>query len=399
MVIYCDSIYTEDGVLDGYLELRDGKFERILPKTAGLQADREFSGCRIIPGIVDTHNHGGFGVRINDGCTEEEVKLYLKGEASFGVTGVFPTTFQLEAMKLIRRMAREWQDGAQILGINSEGPWGARVGEKGVNTGYPKVDMEVARQMTEAGGECLKLVCIAPEVEGAGEAMDYFLSKGITMAIYHTNANYDQANAAIDRGITVATHLGNVMTGLHHRDIGTMGACLLRDEVDCEVICDGLHVCNPMLDIIFRLKPHSQIMMVSDNVQYAAAPAGEYRRETQTEHSDRNRIFVTEDGRVLSESGRLSGSSKPVLYGMKNLVEHLHMPLEEVIRFSSYNPCRKYGFLERKGSIREGKDGDFVVITPDFQVVETYSMGRKVYDRDRDTELFNQEFLRKYKIR
>ncbi len=398
MVIYCDRIYMEDGIKDGFLEIRDGKFGKFFPKETEMKADLDYSGFRIIPGIVDTHNHGGFGVRINDGCTEEEVKLYLKGEASWGVTGVFPTTFQLKAMELVSRMAEEEQDGAQILGINSEGPWGARVGEKGVNTGYPKVDMEVARAMVQAGGKWLKLVCIAPEVEGAGKAVDYFLSQGITMSIYHTNANYAQANEAIDRGITVATHLGNVMTGLHHRDIGTMGACLLRDEVDCEVICDGMHVCNPMLDIIFRLKPHDKVMMVSDNVQYAGAPAGEYLRETQVENSDRNRIFVTEDGRVLSQSGRLSGSGRPVLYGMKNLVEQLHMPLEEVVRFSSWNPCRKYGYLDRKGSIREGKDGDFVVISDEFQAEATYCMGKCVYDRKRDRELFNQEFLRKYKV-
>lgn len=398
MIIYSDNIYMEDGKKEGYLTIENGKFQSFYPADAGIVPDENWEGFRIIPGIFDTHNHGGFGVRINDGVTEEEVRLYLKGQASVGVTSVFPTTFELNAMRLVSRMADEVQDGAQILGIHSEGPWGARVGEKGVNTGYPSVDMEYAAKMVEACRGKLKLVAIAPEVEGAGEAIDYFISQGITMAIYHTNANYEQANAAIDRGITVATHLGNVMTGMHHRDIGTMGTCLLRDEVDCEIICDGLHVCMPMVDIVFRIKDHSRLMMISDNVQYAGAPAGEYMRETQTENSDRNRIFVTADGRVVSASGRLSGSSKPVLYGMKNLVEKLHMPLEEVVRFSSYNPCKKYGFLDKKGSIKEGKDADFAVITEDFQVVCTYCQGEKVYDRERDRELFNQEFLRKYKV-
>lgn len=398
MVIYSDEIYMEDGKKDGYLVIRDGRFKEFHPKERKLIPDRDFTGFRVIPGIIDTHNHGGFGVRVNNGCTQKEVKLYLKGQASYGVTGVFPTTCELEAMGLAAGMAGEFQDGAQILGIHSEGPWGARVGEKGVNTGYPAVDMDVAREMVKACGGRLKLVAMAPEVEGAAGAMDYFLSQGITVAIYHTNADYNQACRAIDRGVTVATHLGNVMTGLHHRDVGTMGACLLRDEVDCEVICDGLHVCIPMLDIIFRLKNHDRIMMVSDNVQYAGAPQGEYLRERQTENSDRNRIYVTEDGRVVSRSGRLSGSSKPVIYGVKNLVEQLGMPLEEVIRFCSLNPARKYGFSDCKGSIREGKDADFAVLTGDFQVVETYSQGRLVFDRERDRELFNQDFLRKYKV-
>lgn len=397
-IIYSDSIYMEDGKKDGYLVIGDGILQEFHPKKEMLQADYDFSGYSIIPGIFDTHNHGGFGVRVNNGCTEEEIKIYLKGLASTGVTSVFPTTFETDAMRLVSKMADEEQDGAQILGIHSEGPWGARVGEKGVNTGYPAVDMTVAHQMVEAAGGKLKLVAIAPEVEGAGEAIDYFLSEGITMAIYHTNANYEQANQAIDRGITVGTHLGNVMTGLHHRDVGTMGACILRDEVDCELICDGLHVSVPMLKIIFKLKNHDKIMMVSDNVQYAGAPEGEYLRERQIENSDRNLIFVTQDGRVVSKNGRLSGSSKPVIFGMKNLVQELHMPLEEVIRFSSENPCRKYGFFDRKGSLKVGKDADFVVITDDFQVVQTYCRGRMVYDWKIDQNIFNQEFLKRYKI-
>lgn len=398
MIIYSDRIYMEDGVKDGYLQIENGIFRSFSPKEARLQEDENWKGFRIIPGIFDTHNHGGYGVRVNNGVTEEEVKIYLKGLASVGVTAVFPTTFELDAMRLVSRMADQTQDGAQILGIHSEGPWGARVGEKGVNTGYPAVDMDYAKAMVEACNGKLRLVAIAPEVEGAERAIDYFLSQGITMAMYHTNANYEQAKRGIAKGITVATHLGNVMTGLHHRDIGTMGACLLSDKVDCELICDGYHVCDPMLDIILRLKNHSQIMMISDNVQYAGAPAGEYMREKQIENSDRNRIFVTEEGLVLSESGRLSGSGKPVLYGMKNLVENLHMPLEEVIRMSSYNPCRKYGFLDRKGSIRENKDADFVVINDDFETVKTYCRGIKVYDRETDKKPFNTRFLEKYKI-
>lgn len=398
MIIYSDKIYMEDGPKAGYLLIENGVFQKYYPKEETLEADCDFSGYQIIPGIFDTHNHGGFGVRVDGGCTVKELKLYLKGQASYGVTSVFPTTFDLKAMELVSSMAEEEQDGAQILGIHSEGPWGARVGEKGVNTGYPSVNMELAKRMVEVCGGKLKLVAIAPEVEGAYQAIDYFRSEGITVAIYHTNANYDEANQAIDRGITVATHLGNVMTGLHHRDVGTMGACLLREEVDCEVICDGLHVSVPMLDIIFRLKAHDKIMMVSDNVQYAGAPQGLYRREVQTENSDRNTIHVTKDGLVLSSSGRLSGSSKPVVYGMKILTEKLSMPLEEIVRFSSYNPARKYGVIEKKGSIKEGKDADFVVLTDEFQVVKTYSCGRLVYDCLVDTELFNKEFLRKYKM-
>lgn len=398
MIIHSSRIYLEDGCHSGYLEIEDGKFKQFYPEEAALEADEEYGTNRIIPGIFDTHNHGGFGYRMNDDTTEEEAKAYLKGQASFGVTSILPTTTSIPCMKLLTAMSEEKQEGAKIIGIHSEGPWGARVGEKGVNTGYPSVDLDIAHQMVAACKGKLKMVGIAPEVPDAEKAIAYFLSEGVVMAAYHTNANYEQANKGIDQGITVATHLGNVMTGLHHRDVGTLGACLLRDEVDCEIICDGMHVSLPMVQIMMKVKDHDKIIMVSDNVQYAGAPCGSYKGMNQDEGSDRKVIHVTEEGFVLSDSGRLSGSSKPVIYGISNLVEKLHMPLEEVLKFCSYNPTRKYSDFTKKGSIKAGKDADFVAITDDYQVIETWSEGRKVYDCKVDKELFNPAFLEEYKL-
>lgn len=398
MLIHSNRIYLEDGCQAGTLEIKDGKFVAFYPESENKSADIDYGNNRIIPGIFDTHNHGGFGYRLNDNSTEEEIKAYLKGQASFGVTSLLPTTCDIQCIALLAKMSEEDQDGAKIMGIHSEGPWGARVGEKGINTGYPEVDLEVAKKMVEAANGKLKMVGIAPEVPHAFDAIDYFLSEGVTMAAYHTNANYAQANAGIDRGITVATHLGNVMTGLHHRDVGTLGACLLRDEVDCEIICDGMHVSLPMVKIMLKVKDHDKVIMISDNVQYAGAPVGTYKGMNQAEGSDRKFIHITEEGFVLSDTGRLSGSSKPVIFGIQNLVEKLGMPLEEVLKFCSYNPTKKYADISKKGSIAVGKDADFVVITDDYQAIHTYSEGRKVYDCEVDKNLFNPEFLKEYKI-
>ena len=118
----------------------------------------------------------------------------------------------------------------------------------------------------------------------------------------------------------------------------------------------------------------------------------------QDPNSDRKYINVTEDGFVLSDSGRLSGSSKPVIYGIGNLVEKLHMPLEEVSRFFAENPNRKYGFIDRKGSLEPGKDADFVVISDDYQALVTYVNGRIVYDRNVDGTIFNDDFIKTYRI-
>lgn len=397
MIIKSSKIYMEDGCKSGYLELENGVIKAFHPENSTVKEDIDYGSNRIIPGIFDTHYHGGFGVRTAASATEDELKLFLKGSASNGVTALFPTTTELEAMEMLSKMADEPQNGAKIMGIHSEGPWGARVGEKGINTGYPKVDMELAQKMVDACNGKLKLVGIAPEIEGAKEAIDFFLSNGVAMAAFHTNANFEEANRGIDWGITVATHLGNVMTGLHHRDVGTMGACILRDEVYCELICDGLHISLPMIEIILKLKDHDKIMMISDSIVHAGAPVGKYKGSLFN-NSDRSTIHVTEEGFVLSNTGRLSGSSKPVIFGIKNLVEKLGLPLEKVIQFSSYNPHKKYGFADKKGSIAIGKDADIVVIADDFNVLYTYSEGRLVYDYEVDTNIFNQKFVDENKL-
>lgn len=397
MIIHSTRIYLEDGCKSGFLEIEDRKIVKFYPEGSDVKADIDYGNNRIIPGIFDTHNHGGFGYDLINQTTTEDILKYLKCQASFGVVNVLTSTSGLINIDLLANEAGKDQDGARILGIHAEGPWGARVGEKGVNTGYAKVDMEYAKKMVEDGKGYLKLADVAPEVEGGLDAIRYFVSQGVYAGMYHTNANYEEACAGIDAGATNATHLGNVMTGIHHRDVGTLGACLLRDEVDCEMICDGLHISLPMIQLYLKAKNHDQLFMISDNVAYAGIPTGRYRGSFDAK-GDRAFINVTDEGFVLSDTGRLSGSAKPVLYGIYNLVEKLGVPMEECCKFFSYNPIRKYSDPSRKGSLKEGKDADFVVISDDYQAIATYSEGRKVYDRDIDVIVCKQEFLDKIKL-
>ena len=396
MLIHSSKIFFRNVMREGYLEIENGKFINFYDTSEGhRKADIEYGDLIVMPGIFDTHNHGGFGVRL-DNATQEEIKLYLKGLASVGVTQVFATTCELDAMRNVCTAMKNNYEGARIMGIHSEGPWGARVGEKGINTGYPSVDLNLAKEMLDTCDGNLKLVDIAPEIPLAKEVIQYFVKNGVNVGMYHTNANYEQANKGVDWGVSVATHLSNVMTGLHHRDVGTLGCGLLRDEVDCELICDGLHVSLPMIKIILKVKDLNHIMMVSDNVQYCGAPRGRYKGFNAAPNSDRALINVTEEGFVLSDTGRLSGSSKPVIYGINNLVNKLNMPLETVIPLFSFNPNRKYGYDNKLGLIDYGYTADFIVVDQSFNVQATFVGGKKVFDKDIDEIVFNQSYLDKY---
>lgn len=387
-------IYTEEGIVDGLLGVKDGKINSIITGMID-KLYEDFGDKRIIPGVIDTHNHGAIGYRFDECKTQEEIKACLLGEAAYGVTGIFPTINQIDQFSILADVADNEVIGAKILGIHSEGPWGARVGEKGddKNTYYKPVNLDDAKRMFEDARGWLKLVAIAPEVDKALDAIRYFKSVGVTTSAYHTNANYEQANIGIDNGISVATHLGNVMTGLHHRDVGTMGACILRDEVTCELICDGLLVSLPMLKLIFKMKNHDKIMMISDNGSFLGAPVGHYKGSPSNANNDRRTIFVTEDGFVASESGRLSGSSKSVIFHMRNLIDKLDMKLEDVIKMSSLVPAKKYNLKDR-GSIAIKNFADFVVIDDEYEVVATFVEGRKVFDKETTKININPEFLK-----
>ena len=392
MLIKSDRIYMEDGLKAGLLRVEDGKLIELLPETDSAEVDYDYSGLRVIPGIVDTHNHGamGYSLMTLSLTAEEQVRGYLKAVASHGVTSVFPTA-DGEFIATCSRIAREPVCGARIMGIHSEGPFLNRVGENGVYTEPPKVDMRVVQQIWEDSGGLLKLMAIAPELPGSQEAVDFLRGKGVHMAFAHSNMDYADAMSAMDRGISVATHTANVMSGIHHRHMGGLGACLLHPDVQCEVICDGMHVAPEMLKLMFRIKGLDQWMMISDMTEAAGAPVGEYNFFGML-------VKIDEEGFCKSDTGRLMGSTQPVVHGIKVLVEKVGLPIEQVLRMAALNAACYYGFGEQKGSLLPGKDADFAVIDEDYKVVATFVEGQKVYDRAEGAELFNQDYLNRFRI-
>ena len=398
MKVQSTRIYMEDGCKAGVLTIENGKITAFTPGTDPEAVD--YGDKRIIPGIFDTHNHAtcGFNPGEDFGTLEERkalVKGYLKALASQGTVNVFPTVTPVDAIAAVAAVHDEGpQDGATILGIHSEGPWLSRVGEKGIRTGWPEVSVETAKAMVEAGHGLLRLVALAPEIPGIEPVMEYFLSQGVDLAAAHSDNNYVQATAAYDTGVSVATHTGNVMTGLHHRDVGGLGAALLHEGVECEVICDGLHICNEMLKLYFRMKSTDRFMMISDLTVCSGGPVGRYKSDSP--EGDMN---LTPEGFLMSDAGRLRGSSQPVLYDIGNLVEKVGVPMETVLKMACLNPCKKYGFADRKGTLAVGKDADFAVITDDYKAQATYSEGRKVYDRDVDGVIINDRFFEEFRVK
>ena len=374
-------IYTEAGIIDGYLVVENDKILDIINNDEKITDFFDYTNYKILPGIIDTHNHGtnGWSMLGEFASTDRKTEIlgYLKALVSEGVTSVLPTA-TIDFFSSLADIKEEgFAEGAEILGIHSEGPWLNRVGEKGVRPAnpYPPVELKVAEKMFNDARGYLKMVGMASEIPGINEIREYFKSKGVTIAVAHTDGNYQVTKDAIDNGVTVATHLCNVMTGIHHRDFGCLGACMTDKRVWAELICDGLHVCNEMLKFVYDVKGKDWIMMISDCTALSGMKPGYYQNDFLG-----GMIHVTESGFVLDENGRLRGSSKPVVYGMRNLVQNLNIPLSDVSQMTSYNPAKCHGFLSDKGSLKKHKDADFIVLDQDIMLQKTYVKGNCVYD-------------------
>jgi len=400
MLIRSTRIYTEDGLLDGWMRVGDGKIVQF--GKGKKEGALDFGDLRVIPGIFDTHIHGTQGYTMWEdgigGDVDAKLDGFLKGVASEGVTLVLPTLFSATgdgegALDVLRKTANRVgkpQNGANVAGVHFEGPYLNRVGEKGIRPKTPVINLDFVRKAIKAGGGHLKMMGLAPELPQSYELIDLLTENGVTAAFTHTDCNSTEAFAAFDRGITLATHTCNVMTGIHHRDVGGLGAALLDDRVYCELICDGLHVSNPMIKLVMRAKPHEKLMLISDCTGYSGAPTGIYHGFLG--HS--GEVIVDDLGFVREPGGRLRGSSKPVLYGIGNLVENIGIGIEDALRMAALFPARKYGLGDKKGSLKIGKDADFVVISDDYKALETYVEGRKVFDRTTEGDgIFNQRML------
>lgn len=390
MLIHSSRIVTPEGIVDAIVKIEDGKIQEFINPNARIKVDLELGDLRIIPGIIDTHNHGTMGYTLMGeyGNKEELVKGYLKGLASQGVTACLPTA-DVDYFPAIVHVCREGFEGALPLGIHSEGPYLNRVGEKGIKEETPMIDMEYVKKMIEDAEGMLKIVDIAPEIDGAKEAIEYFLSQGIRVGFAHSDMNYQEALESFKWGISVTTHTANVMSGIHHRNMGGLGACLLSDDVYNELICDGLHVSNEMIELMLRVKNDylNKTMIVSDNIAMAGAPVGRYSIPGMLD------VNIDENGYCLTDTGRLYGSTVPVIGGIRNLVEKMHMDLCDVMKMASYNPAKVYG-AEEKGSLEIGKDADFAVIDDEYRVLLTYREGRCIYDAKKDGNVFNPMFMK-----
>lgn len=381
-------ILTEQGFQAGYLTVEDGKIVSVSSLCQGGYED--LGDLSVYPGIIDIHNHGFGGWSMTDPCEEKDIRGYAKALTTVGITGVLPTAKEAAFEAIASVMDQEYE-GARVLGIHSEGPFWARGGENTVGESWPAPSVKETERLVKLAKGKMAVMALAPEVPGAYEVIRYLHEHKIRVACCHTKAKaQDIYDAHQKAGLDIATHLGNGMQGIHHRDVGALGALLLLDDIRYEVITDLNHICPDMLRIMFRLQPYDKFCLISDSNFIAGLPAGVYMRYGRE-------MYANEKGLILNSDGRICGSGKWVLHNIGQLVKYVGVSEEEAVKMASINPAAYLGIDHITGSIRPGKKADLAVVDASFTCRRTYVGGELVFDREKTPQeaLFNPEAMKR----
>lgn len=372
MIFTNASVFRPNGTFrKGSFSVENGCFARIWDETAE-HADVDLEGKCVIPGLIDIHSHGNSGYDFSNG---EGLEAMMRYYASHGITSVTPASMTLAVETLEHAYGEAYTfskhrpDGcARLIGINMEGPFFSYNKRGAQNPDFLlNPDYDTVLRLQEAAGGLLKIVCVAPELEGALDFIEKAAGE-FTISIAHTETPYDIAREAFARGACHMTHLFNAMPGIHHRNPGPIGAGSENDSVYAELICDGMHVSPSSIRMAYKLFP-GRICIISDSLSCCGLPDGQYE-------SGGMAVFLKDDLCRLAD-GTIAGSVCNAYSGMLNCVR-FGIPREEAILSATINPARQAKCADLVGSIEEGKLADFVVCEEDLTLKAVYMSGRKI---------------------
>ncbi len=364
-----------DGILENVILAFDGKicgFTDSIPDGAEVI---DACGGYVAPGLIDIHIHGYLGEDTSDGSADGVYKM-ANGVMKNGVTAFCPTTMTvsmdeinaaLDVVRSLKAKSKQW-DGAEILGVNLEGPF-INPSKKGAQAGEHIKKPDAKFVIDNADIICL--ATMAPEMDGGYEAIREITEKsGVIVSVGHTDATFEQTLEAIDAGATHITHLFNAQTPLHHRNPGVVGAALL-ESVSTELIADTFHVHKGIFELLARVKGDN-LVLITDCTRAGGMPDGEYSLGGQP-------IFV-EGVKCLLADGTIAGSVLKLNEAVKNFSDNTDWPLWKVVAAASLNPARAIGIADYKGSLEPGKDADIIITDGDFNVKTTIIGGEIKYE-------------------
>lgn len=334
-------------------------------------------GRTCVPGFIDLHVHGAGGHDLMEG-TLPALEAVSRVLATHGSTSYFPTTLTASESgtraaldrlgDFVRRTNAPPSDlQAHPLGIHMEGPFLNPI-RKGVHPEehIQTPNVELFDKFFDAAKGALRLITVAPEGAGAAPLIEHAFSRGVRVGMGHTDATFEQAQAAVELGIRHVIHMFNAMRPFSHRDPGVIAAALLDDRLSTELIADGVHVYEPAIRMLVRAKGAERILLITDGLAATGMPDGEY---TLGELE-----IVVKAPVACNRAGVLAGSVLTLDRAVRNMVQFTGLPLLQVVRMATLNQALLMG-LEHKGRIASGADADLVLLNEKLEVTAVCTRG------------------------
>jgi len=337
----------------------------------------DFGDAILVPGFVDIHIHGGAGHDVMSADTAG-LSALERLLAAHGVTSYFPTTVTAAVeptLSALDRLARAIEDAergraadgrAQPLGIHLEGPFISHV-RRGVHppAHLQLPGMDLFERFWQAASGRIRVMTIAPELEGAMEVIDEAARRGVCVSLGHSDADLDIAHAAVSGGARHATHAFNAMRPLNHRDPGIVGEMLTDSRLSADIIADGIHLHSAIVQLFLKAKGPDLAVLITDATAATGMPEGRYRLGGMD--------VEVKEGRCTAE-GRLAGSVLTMDRAVQNVMQFANWKLEDAVRLATLNPARVAG-LSGKGKLEPGGTADIAVLNSRGEVKTTIVRG------------------------
>ena len=369
-VIKNKRIYTGEKVIsDGYI-----RFDRQIAEIGDMEnftAQRDemeevTEGDILIPGFIDIHSHGGYGLDNMDASPDEIHEMVHKMAKNEGITSYFCTTMTQTYDKIeaaLKNIARAAENTPIIQGVHVEGPFVSKDFKGAQDPAYiKKPDEKVLERWNKISGGLIRIVTYAPE-EAEAEFEAWCKSRKIVLSVGHSNALYEQL---LKSGASHVTHLYNAQRGLKHREPGVTGFGLMAPGVKAELICDGIHIVPEMVKLAYEVRGFKGIELITDAMRAKGMPEGMSELGGQ-------KVYV-KDHTARLENGTIAGSVLSFIDAFKNVMKFTGASPEEAVQMSSVNQAEEFG-LKQKGILAEGKDADILVLDKEYKLLDTISMG------------------------
>jgi N-acetylglucosamine-6-phosphate deacetylase len=338
----------------------------------------DFGDGILAPGFIDIHIHGGAGhdvMEFNPNALPAVERLL----ACHGVSSYFPTTVTApveSTLAALQRLADAIEAAdrdrgscelrARPLGIHLEGPFISHA-RRGVHPPGNLLSPTLAlfERFWQAARGLIRVMTIAPELEGAQEVIAEAARRGVCVSLGHSDADLNTTRRAVAAGARHATHTFNAMRPLDHRDPGIVGVVLTDSRISADIIADGVHVDPAVVQIFLKAKGADAAVLITDAIAATGMPDGRYRLGSLEVEARNGKCLV---------DGKLAGSVLTLEHAVRNVMQFARFELQQAVRLATLNPARVAG-LTGRGELSAGAVADFVVLSPGGEVKNTIIRG------------------------